>query len=153
MEPKSSLKGTQNRFKSAKMLFRTSPEWVWRLSLEKIASRTFSENLLCTENTAPAMLFTLLRGCSQARFGFHFGSILAPFWVPWAPKNRPRTEKKASQKNIEKYIAKDAPKPQKWPLKWADFSGKFVFFCLSESMFAPDGAQTPFLAPIWMKIC
>ena len=113
MYPKWTPKGTQNRLKSAKMLPRTPPEWVWRPGLEKVASRTLPETPLCAENIAPAMLFTLPRGCPQARFCLHFSSILGAFWAPLAPKSRPRTEKDAFQKNIKKRHRKRCPKGTK----------------------------------------
>jgi len=99
-------KGAQNRLKSAKMLPRTPPEWVRRPSLEKVTSRTLPETPICAENMAPAMVFTLPRGCPQAPFGLYFGYVLGAFWPPWAPKPRPRSEKDAFKKGIEKALPK-----------------------------------------------
>ena len=127
------------------MLPRIPPEWVWRPGLEKVASRTLPEPPSCAEIIAPAILFTLPRGCPQDRFGLHFGSILAPFWAPWAPKSRPRGEKEAFPKSIKKIH-----------LFWGFLGGLlgvswrvggfdlFAPFSLPGPSFAPDGAQIPF---------
>ena len=92
-DPKWIPKGTQNRIKSAKMLPRTPPEWVWRPSVEKVASRTLPETPLCAENITPAMVFTLPTGYPQVRFGLHFGFIFEPFWPPVARQGRSRGDK------------------------------------------------------------
>ena len=141
MDPKWTPKGTPNPLKSAKMLPRTPPEWVWRPGLEKVASRTLPEPPSCAENIAPAILFTLPRRCPQDRFGLHFGSILAPFWAPWAPKSRPRGEKDAFQKSINKKTAeKVIQSRKKEPQKGL---GKAVF----HTFFHPRNHLRPRIAP------
>ncbi len=112
-------KGTQNRLKSAKMLPRTPPEWVWRPGLEKVASRTLPETPLCAENIAPAMLFTLPRGCPWVRFGLHFNPISEAFWSPLATKSRPGGEQEIFLKSLKKRYRKRCPKVFKITTKTA----------------------------------
>ena len=95
------------------MLPKILPEWIWRPTLEKVASRSLPNMPLCAENTAPAMLFTLPRGCLQSRFGLDFVSLSAPFSGPWALKNRPRVEKKTYQKNLKNLHCKSCSQTSK----------------------------------------
>ena len=151
MNPKWAPKGTQNRLKSAKMLPRTPPGWVWRPSQEKGVSRTLLETPLCAENIAPAMVFTHSRGCPQARFGLHFGSIWALFWAPLAPKSRPRDEKEGFQKSIKKCLPKRCPKGSKMISKRASSKVLLASFLSPWTHLRPRWGPDPILAPFFIK--
>ena len=92
------------------MLPKILPEWIRRPTLEKVASRTLPDMPQCVEDTAPAMLFTLPRGCLQTRFGLHFCLLSAPFSEPWALKSRLNLEKKACPKNLENMCCENGSK-------------------------------------------
>ena len=117
MNPNRLPKGTQNRPKSAKMLFGTLPERVWRRSLEKIASQSLPETPSYASRAVNTMVFSLPRKYPEALFGLHFGFILEAFWLPLVPKSRPGSEKGTSKKNIEKRLRKKCLQVSKWSQK------------------------------------
>ena len=118
MEPKGPPKESQNRLKSAKMLPKTPPKRVWRRSLEKVASRTLPETSPYASRTVPAMLFTLPRGCPQARFWLHFGSLLATCGAQKSPKERKRGLPKKLQNTTPKKVPLGAKmEPKRSPIQ------------------------------------
>ena len=102
MEPPRVPKGTQNHQKSPRAPLGKPSERPSRHDPEKSGSWAPPGTLPYGSRTVTAMVFTHSIERLRTTFLVALGLILAPFWAPRAPKNRPGSEKGPFRKYIKK---------------------------------------------------